>query len=82
MHTRFGETLTYGELAQQVGQPGAARAVGQMMATNPIPIIIPCHRVLPADRSLGNYTGGVQVKRFLLGLEGVHLGTPPLDPSW
>ncbi|MDG2307023.1 MAG: methylated-DNA--[protein]-cysteine S-methyltransferase [Candidatus Binatia bacterium] len=82
LHTRFGETVTYGELARAVDKPGAARAVGRVMATNPLPIIIPCHRVLPADRSLGNYTGGVRVKEFLLGLEGVHLETPLLDPSW
>lgn len=82
MHTRFGETLTYGELAMSVDQPGAARAVGRVMATNPLPIVIPCHRVLPSDRSLGNYTGGVRVKSFLLDLEGVRLETPPLDPSW
>lgn len=82
MHTRFGEVLTYGELATAVDQPGAARAVGRVMATNPLPIVIPCHRVLPADRSLGNYTGGVRVKQFLLGLEGVELETPLLDPSW
>lgn len=82
MHTRFGETLTYGDLATAVDQPGAARAVGRVMATNPLPIVIPCHRVLPSDRSLGNYTGGVRVKKFLLDLEGVQLETPPLDPSW
>ncbi len=82
MHTRFGETLTYGGLATAVGQPGAARAVGRVMATNPLPIVIPCHRVLPSDRALGNYTGGVRAKQFLLNLEGVALGTPLLDPSW
>ncbi len=82
MHSGFGETLTYGELAAAVDKPGAARAVGRVMATNPLPIVIPCHRVLPSDRSLGNYTGGVRVKQFLLDLEGVQLETPLLDPSW
>lgn len=82
MHTRYGQTLTYGELAAAVGRPGAARAVGRTMATNPLPILIPCHRVLPADRSLGSYTGGARVKEFLLDLEGVRLDTPLLDPSF
>ncbi len=82
MHTRYGETLSYGELATAVGKPGAARAVGRAMATNPLPIVIPCHRVLPADRSLGHYTGGAHVKAFLLELEGVSPGTPLLAPAF
>lgn len=71
LHTRRGEITTYGALARAVGRPGAARAVGRVMATNPLPIIIPCHRVLPADGSLGNYTGGVHIKEHLLAIEGV-----------
>lgn len=82
MHTRFGETVTYGDLAASVGKPGASRAVGRVMATNPLPIVIPCHRVLPADHSLGRYTGGVKVKEFLLALEGVRFGEPRLSPDW
>lgn len=73
LHTRSGELTTYGALATAVGKPGAARAVGRVMATNPLPIVIPCHRVLPADGSLGNYTGGVDIKERLLAIEGVRL---------
>lgn len=65
-----GKTASYAELARRVGSPRAARAVGQAMARNPIPIIIPCHRVIAADGSLGGYGGGLQVKRALLKLEG------------
>ena len=70
-----GECLTYGELAQQIGRPGAARAVGQALGRNPIPILIPCHRVLASDGSLGGYSGrgGVQTKEALLRLEGALL---------
>ena len=67
-----GEYLTYGELAQRIGKPGAARAVGQALGSNPIPILIPCHRVLASDGSLGGYSGrgGVRTKEALLRLEG------------
>ncbi len=67
-----GEYLTYGELARRIGKPGAARAVGQALGRNPIPILIPCHRVLAADGSLGGYSGrgGVRTKEALLRLEG------------
>jgi methylated-DNA-[protein]-cysteine S-methyltransferase len=67
-----GEYLTYGELARRIGKPGAARAVGQALGSNPIPIIIPCHRVLASDGSLGGYSGrgGVRTKEALLRLEG------------
>ena len=75
MHSRAGELFSYGELATAAGHPGAARAVGRVMATNPLPIVIPCHRVVPADRTLGNYTGGIRIKKFLLGLEGLALPT-------
>ena len=69
----FGETVTYGELAVRVGRPGAARAVGSAMAGNPVPIIVPCHRVLPAGGALGNYSapGGPATKAWLLAHEGV-----------
>ncbi|NUM48311.1 MAG: methylated-DNA--[protein]-cysteine S-methyltransferase [Anaerolineales bacterium] len=67
----YGETRTYGQLAAQIGKPQAARAVGRAGATNPIPLIIPCHRVLGADGSLRGYgaPGGVQTKAWLLALE-------------
>ncbi|MGB2896746.1 MAG: methylated-DNA--[protein]-cysteine S-methyltransferase [Anaerolineales bacterium] len=67
-----GEYLTYGELARRIGKPGAARAVGQALGSNPIPILIPCHRVLASDGSLGGYSGrgGVRTKEALLRLEG------------
>jgi methylated-DNA-[protein]-cysteine S-methyltransferase len=78
----WGETTTYGELAKRVGSPGAARAVGQAMGRNPIPLIIPCHRVLASGRKIGGFSafGGAVTKTRLLALEGVHLdeGTPLL----
>lgn len=67
-----GKTITYAELARRAGSPGAARAVGQAMAKNPFPIIIPCHRVVAGNGKLGGYSGrgGVATKRALLELEG------------
>jgi O-6-methylguanine DNA methyltransferase len=65
----YGETRSYGEIAATVGKPGAARAVGRAQATNPIPIIIPCHRVIGADGSLHGYGGGLDRKAWLLSLE-------------
>lgn len=70
---RAGQTVSYGELATSVGSPGAARAVGGAMRRNPIPIVVPCHRVLPQTGRLGNYTGGVSKKSWLLAREGVRL---------
>jgi methylated-DNA-[protein]-cysteine S-methyltransferase len=67
----FGETITYGELAHRVGSPGAARAVGRANATNPLSIIVPCHRVIGADGSLTGYAGGEERKRWLLEHESV-----------
>jgi methylated-DNA-[protein]-cysteine S-methyltransferase len=64
-----GETMTYGEVAAVAGKPGAARAVGNVMAHNPIPLMLPCHRVV-ASNGLGGFTGGLEVKRKLLKLEG------------
>ena len=66
-----GTTTTYGSLAAAAGRPGAARAVGTAMAQNPVPIVVPCHRVLTANSGLGGYGGGLKMKRFLLGIEGV-----------
>ncbi len=66
----YGNTRSYSWVAEQIGRPGAARAVGQALAGNPLPIIIPCHRVLTSDGKLGGYSGGIEMKRYLLSLEG------------
>jgi methylated-DNA-[protein]-cysteine S-methyltransferase len=65
-----GAVVTYGALARQAGSPRAVRATGSACATNPIPIVVPCHRVLPASGRLGAYGGGPERKRALLALEG------------
>jgi methylated-DNA-[protein]-cysteine S-methyltransferase len=69
----YGRTSTYGALAAKVGRPRAARAVGTVMNRNPIPIVLPCHRILGANGSLTGYAGGLDVKRRLLELEGATL---------
>ncbi len=69
----YGETTTYGTLAAKVEAPRAARAVGMVMNRNPIPIVLPCHRVVGANGSLTGYAGGLDVKERLLRLEGVLL---------
>ena len=66
----YGRTETYGSLAAKVGRPNAARAVGTVMNRNPIPIVLPCHRVIGANGSLVGYAGGLEIKRRLLALEG------------
>jgi len=65
----YGETRSYTWVAEQIGKPGAVRAVGQALARNPLPIIIPCHRVVASDGKLGGYSGGLEMKRRLLYLE-------------
>jgi methylated-DNA-[protein]-cysteine S-methyltransferase len=65
----YGETISYGELARRVGRPKGPRAVGQANGKNPIPIIVPCHRVL-ASNGIGGYGGGLPMKRALLAVEG------------
>ncbi|MBU2695317.1 methylated-DNA--[protein]-cysteine S-methyltransferase [Pimelobacter sp. 30-1] len=65
----YGETRSYGEVAALVGNPKAVRAVGTACATNPLPVVVPCHRVLRADGSLGGYIGGADAKTTLLRLE-------------
>ncbi len=78
---RFGQTVTYGELAKRVGSgPEAAREVGQAMGSNPVPVIIPCHRVLAAGNKIGGFSapGGTMTKERLLALEGVELRDPVL----
>jgi methylated-DNA-[protein]-cysteine S-methyltransferase len=65
----FGQTTTYGRIAERIGKPRAARAVGNALGSNPIPIVVPCHRVLRAGGALGGYGGGVERKEALLELE-------------
>lgn len=67
----YGETVSYGELAAMVGRPTAFRAVGQANGANPVPIVLPCHRVVASGGRIGGYGGGLPVKRKLLELEGV-----------
>lgn len=75
----WGATSTYGDIARQLGDVGLSRAVGQAMGANPIPLIIPCHRVLAAGGKAGGFSapGGTSTKRTMLALEGVSLGAPP-----
>lgn len=68
----YGTTMTYGELAQAIGNPKAVRAVGLANGKNPIPIIVPCHRVIGKDGKLTGFGGGLEVKQFLLDLEKAH----------
>lgn len=65
----YSETRSYLWVAEQIKKPGAARAVGQALGRNPLPVIVPCHRVVASDGRLGGFTGGVEVKRRLLQLE-------------
>lgn len=74
----YGETRSYGQVAAAIGHPTAARAVGAANGANPIPIIVPCHRVIGADGSLTGFGGGLDNKRWLLTLER---GTPPEPPQ-
>ncbi len=69
----YGETKSYQWVAEQIGNPQACRAVGQASSANPLPIIIPCHRVIKADDQLGGYTAGNHIKRQLLELEDCHI---------
>ncbi|MBU3691263.1 MAG: MGMT family protein [Solirubrobacterales bacterium] len=73
-----GEVVTYGELARRVGSPGAARAVGSACGANPVSLLIPCHRVIASDGSLGGFRWGAVRKAKILGSEGVDLVGPPL----
>ena len=70
----YGETVSYGGLARRLGRPAASRAVGAANGQNPIPIVIPCHRVIGADGSLTGFGGGLAIKRWLLDLEAGALG--------
>ena len=70
----YGQTVSYRDLAERTGKPNASRAVGTAMATNPIPIVVPCHRVLRSGGALGGYGGGLDTKVWLLRHEGALLG--------
>ena len=65
----FGHTVSYAELASSAGSPRAVRAAGSACATNPVPLVVPCHRVVRSDGSIGQYRGGPEAKRTLLALE-------------
>ncbi len=69
----YGEVRTYKEIAEAIGYPNSMRAVGTACRDNPLPILVPCHRVIPSTGGYGNYNGGVSMKKKLLNLEGVHL---------
>ena len=75
----YGETRTYGEIARQIGQPRSARAVGLANNQNPVPIIVPCHRVIGASGKLTGYGGGVQRKKWLLEHEKRFVGNDPSE---
>jgi methylated-DNA-[protein]-cysteine S-methyltransferase len=66
----FGRTTTYAQVAAGAGSPRAHRAAGSALGSNPLPIVVPCHRVVRSGGDLGNYGGGPEMKRFLLELEG------------
>ena len=70
-----GQVVSYGEIARRIGRPRGSRAVGQALGRNPIPIVIPCHRVVAAGGRLGGYTGGLAIKKKLLRLEGTLAAT-------
>ncbi len=76
---RYGHVTTYGHLAEALGGPELARAVGQAVGANPVPIVIPCHRVIAAESKLGGFSGGLVAKVALLRLEGVDVEGP--DPN-
>ena len=65
----FAETISYGELASRIGKPSASRALGGANGANPLPIVVPCHRVIGSDKSLTGFGGGIETKRFLLAHE-------------
>ncbi|MFF8292219.1 methylated-DNA--[protein]-cysteine S-methyltransferase [Streptomyces sp. NPDC016309] len=67
----YGSVVGYGDLAGRVGQPGAAQAVGAAMGSNPLPLVVPCHRVVESDGGIGGFGGGLETKRKLLALEGI-----------
>ncbi|MBI0380780.1 methylated-DNA--[protein]-cysteine S-methyltransferase [Streptomyces albiflaviniger] len=70
-HVPYGTVVGYQNLADRVGEPGAARAVGMAMGSNPLPVVVPCHRVVESGGGIGGFGGGLETKRTLLALEGV-----------
>ncbi len=72
----YGRIVSYGDIADELGEPGAARAVGQAVGANPLPIVVPCHRVVRSDGRLGGYSGGLVRKVTLLRLEGIDVEGP------
>ena len=70
----FGRTITYGELARRIGRPKSSRAVGAANGANPLPIVVPCHRVIGADNSLTGFSSGIEIKKHLLDHEGASWG--------
>lgn len=77
LKTSPGHTKSYGEIAQAIGKPRAVRAVGGACGANPVPVLVPCHRVLAANQKLGGFSGGLDWKRKLLAGEGVNLADSP-----
>lgn len=77
----YGRTITYAELARRIGRPRAVRAVGAANGRNPLPIVVPCHRVIGSDGTLTGYAGGLAVKEALLLHEGVRLARPAVQPT-
>ena len=71
MEIPYGRIVSYGDIADELGEPGAARAVGQAVGANPLPIVVPCHRVVRSDGRLGGYSGGLCLKVALLAIEGI-----------
>lgn len=72
----FGRLVSYRDIARDIGKPGATRAVGNALGSNPVPIVVPCHRVIRSDGTIGGYTGGLSIKWRLLSLEGSTLSLP------
>ena len=70
LNVPYGETATYAEMAARAGNPNAYRAAGSACGANPMPLVVPCHRVVPSGGGIGNYGGGVDIKKYLLELEG------------
>lgn len=73
-HVPYGGVTTYGEIARLIGQPTASRAVGNALGRNPVPVVVPCHRIILSSGDMGWYTGGPRIKQALLGIEGVTVG--------
>ncbi|MGA0326576.1 MAG: methylated-DNA--[protein]-cysteine S-methyltransferase [Limisphaerales bacterium] len=80
MQIPYGATQTYGELALRIGKPGASRAVGTACGRNPVPVLVPCHRVVASGGKLGGFSAGLSWKRTLLNLEASRPGMVPQSP--